>query len=60
MLLDLDVALPGHLALASALGVAALPPVVVLDVALALRVRARSVLVPILALPALVPQLVAA
>jgi len=32
----------------------------VLDVMLALRLRARGVLVPILALPALVPQLVAA
>lgn len=59
-LLDLDVALTGHLALATLLGVLALPPIVVLDVALTLRLRARAILVPILALPALVPQLVAA
>ena len=57
--LDLDVALPGHLALAVGLGVAALPPIVVLDVALTLRLRARAALVPILALPVLLPQLVA-
>jgi len=60
VLLDLDVALPLHLALALALGVAALPPVVVLDTLLALRLRARALLVPILALPVLVPQLIAA
>src|SRR5437773_920636 len=42
------------------LGVVALPPVVVVDVVLALRLRARAALVPILALPVLVPQLVAA
>jgi heme exporter protein B len=59
-LLDLSVALPGHLALVMALGVVALPPIVVLDVALTLRLRSRAVLVPILALPTLVPQLVAA
>jgi heme exporter protein B len=59
-LLDLSVALTGHLALALLLGVVALPPIVVLDVALTLRLRARAVLVPILALPTLVPQLVAA
>jgi len=41
-------------------GVAGLPPVIVLDVILALRLRARAMLVPILALPVLVPQLVAA
>lgn len=58
--LDLHVALPGHLLLAVALGVVALPPIVVLDVALTLRLRARAALVPILALPVLVPQLVAA
>ncbi|MGH2604092.1 MAG: heme exporter protein CcmB, partial [Dehalococcoidia bacterium] len=58
--LDLDVALPGHLALALLLGVAALPPIVVRDVALTLRLRARAALVPILALPVLLPQLVAA
>jgi ABC-type transport system involved in cytochrome c biogenesis permease component len=57
--LDLVVALPGHLVLATALGVLALPPIVVLDVALTLRLRARAALVPILALPVLVPQLVA-
>lgn len=60
VLLDLDVALPVHLALAIALGVVALPPVVVLDTLLALRLRARALLVPILALPVLVPQLIAA
>ncbi len=58
-LLDLPVALPGHLALSVAVGTAALPAVVVLDVALTVRLRARAVLVPILALPVLVPQLVA-
>lgn len=58
--LDLAVALPWHLALAVALGVLALPPIVVLDVALTLRLRARAALVPILALPVLLPQLVAA
>jgi heme exporter protein B len=60
VLLDLPLALPLHLALVVALGVAALPPVVVVDVILALRLRARAALVPILALPVLVPQLVAA
>jgi len=59
-LLDLSVALAGHLALVVVLGVVALPPIVVLDVALTLRLRARAILVPILALPMLVPQLVAA
>ncbi len=60
VLLDLSVALPLHLVLALALGVVALPPVVVLDTLLALRLRARALLVPILALPVLVPQLIAA
>lgn len=60
VLLDLEVALPLHLLLAVGLGVAALAPVVVLDTLLALRLRARALLVPILALPMLVPQLVAA
>ena len=60
VLLDLEVALPLHLALGVALGVVALPPVVVLDTLLALRLRARALLVPILALPVLVPQLIAA
>lgn len=60
VLLDLDVALPGHALVATALGVIALPAVVVLDVALTLRLRARAALVPILAAPVLVPQLVAA
>lgn len=59
VLLDLGVPLAGHLAIAALLGVLALPPVVVLDVALALRLRARAALVPILALPVLVPQLLA-
>ena len=60
LLLSLPVALPGHLALVTITGVVALPPVIVLDVLLALRLRARGVLVPILALPVLIPQLVAA
>lgn len=60
VLLSLPVALPGHLALVTITGVVALPPVIVLDVLLALRLRARGVLVPILALPVLIPQLVAA
>ena len=59
-LLDLDVVLPLHLALVTLLGVLALPPVVTLVSLLALRVRARVALVPILAFPMLVPQLVAA
>ena len=60
LLLSLPVALPGHLGLVTFTGVIALPPVIVLDVLLALRLRARGVLVPILALPVLIPQLVAA
>lgn len=59
-LLDLPVALAAHLALATALGVLALPAIVVLDVALTLRLRARAALVPVLAIPVLLPQLVAA
>jgi heme exporter protein B len=59
-LLDLNVVLPLHLALVTLLGVLALPPVVTLVSLLALRVRARVALVPILAFPMLVPQLVAA
>jgi heme exporter protein B len=60
VLLDLPLALPFHLVVVVALGVIALPPVVVVDVVLSLRLRARAALVPILALPVLVPQLVAA
>jgi len=60
VLLDLPVALPLHLAAVVVLGILALPPVVIVDVVLALRLRARAALVPILALPVLVPQLVAA
>lgn len=59
-LLDLDVALAAHLVLVTLLGVVALPPVVVLVSLIALRVRARVVIVPILAFPLLVPQLLAA
>jgi heme exporter protein B len=59
-MLDLAPDLPGHLALVSLLGVIALPPVVVLVGALALRVPARVAVVPILTFPMLVPQLVAA
>jgi heme exporter protein B len=60
LLLDLYVALAGHLALVVFCGVLALPPVVALTNVLALRVRARIALVPILAFPMLVPQLVSA
>ena len=60
VLLDLRIALPVHLLVVVLLGVLALPPIVVVDVVLALRLRARAALVPILALPVLVPQLVAA
>jgi heme exporter protein B len=59
VLLDLEVALPGHLALIGILGILALPQVVVLTTLLALRVRARVALVPILSFPILIPQLVA-
>ncbi len=59
-LLDLHVKLLGHALVAVALGVVALPAVVILDVALTLRLRARAALVPILAVPVLLPQLVAA
>jgi len=58
-LLDLDIALPFHLAGVAVLGVAALPPVVVLTSVLALRVRARVAIVPILTFPLLVPQVIA-
>lgn len=58
-LLDLDIALPLHLAGVALLGVVALPPVVVLTSLLALRVRARVAVVPILTFPLLVPQLIA-
>jgi heme exporter protein B len=60
LVLSLDVALPGHLALVAILGVLALPPVVGLISFIALRVRARVALVPILSFPMLVPQIVAA
>ncbi len=59
-LLDLDVGLAAHLVLVTMLGVVALPPVIVLVSLVALRVRARVVIVPILAFPMLVPQLLAA
>ena len=59
-LLSLDVALPGHLAVVAVLGVLALPPVIGLVSFLALRVRARVALVPIISFPMLVPQLLAA
>jgi len=59
-LLDLAPALPGHVILVGALGIAALAPVVVLVSVIALRVRARVAVVPILSFPLLVPQLVAA
>jgi heme exporter protein B len=60
VLLSLDITLLGHLAIVTIAGVIALPPVVVLFVVLALRLRSRGALVPILVLPVLVPQLVAA
>ena len=59
-LLSLDVALPLHLALVTVLGIAALPPVVGLVSFIALRVRARVALVPIMSFPLLVPQVIAA
>jgi heme exporter protein B len=58
-LLGLDVVLAGHLVLVGVLGILALPPVVVLATLLALRVRARVALVPILSFPILIPQLIA-
>ena len=60
VLLSLDVALPGHLLIVAIAGVLSLSPVMVLFVAIALRLRSRGALVPILVLPVLVPQLVAA
>lgn len=60
VLLDLDVELAAHLVLVTILGVFALPPVIVLVSLISLRVRARVVMVPILAFPLLVPQLLAA
>jgi heme exporter protein B len=60
LLLSLGVGLPGHLLIVTIAGVLALPPVVLLFVVLALRLRSRGALVPILVLPVLVPQLVAA
>lgn len=59
-LLDLAPALPGHVLLVGALGIVALAPVVVLTSVLALRVRTRVAVVPILSFPMLVPQLIAA
>lgn len=59
-LLDLEVALPAHLALVTLAGALGLPPLITLYVAVALRLRARALLVPLLAIPALVPQLIGA
>ena len=59
-LLSLDVALPAHLALVTVLGILSLPPIVALVSFIALRVRARVALVPIMSFPLLVPQLIAA
>lgn len=59
-LLDLAPRLPGHAILVCTLGVVALAPVIVLTSVLALRVRARVAIVPILSFPMLVPQLIAA
>lgn len=58
-LLDLEVALPGHLVLLTIAGAVAMPPLVTLYVAISLRLRARALLVPLLAIPALLPQLIA-
>ena len=60
LLLDLEVALPVHLALVTLVGALAIPPLVTLYVAISLRLRARALIVPLLAVPALVPQLIAA
>lgn len=57
-LLDLEVALPGHVALLTVAGAVAMPPLVTLYVAISLRLRARALLVPLLAIPALLPQLI--
>lgn len=59
LVLDLEVALPAHLLILTATGALALPPLVTLYVAISLRLRARALLVPLLAIPALLPQLVA-
>jgi len=59
-LLDLEIALPGHLAFVVLLGLVALAPVIVVKNVDALRVRARVAVVPILSFPMLVPQLIAA
>jgi heme exporter protein B len=59
-LLDLEPLLPGHVLIIGVVGVLALLPVSVLTSVLALRVRARVAIVPILTFPLLVPQLVAA
>ena len=59
VLLDLEIALTGHLVLVGVLGILALPPVIVLATLLALRVRARLAMVPILSFPILIPQLIA-
>ena len=60
VLLPIAIGDPIVLALVVLAGVLALPPIVVLTVVLAMRLRARGALVPILALPMLVPHLVAA
>lgn len=60
LLLDLEVSLPGHLGLVTLGGALAIPPTVTLYVAISLRLRARALVVPLLAVPALVPQLIAA
>lgn len=60
VMLDLAVASPLRLIVTLLAGVIALPPVVVLNTMLVLRLRGRGVLVPILSLPILVPMLLAA
>ncbi|MDQ3098090.1 MAG: heme exporter protein CcmB [Chloroflexota bacterium] len=60
LLLDIEVGLPAHLALVTLVGAVALPPLITLYVAISLRLRARALVVPLLAVPALVPQLIAA
>ena len=60
VLIPLTIAEPVVLLAVVVAGIIALPPIVTLTVVLALRLRARGALVPILALPMLVPHLVAA
>ena len=60
VMFDVEVASPLKLVAIVILGVLALAPVVVINTLLVLRLRARTLLVPILALPLLVPMILAA